>query len=330
MTYFFRKMHLAITFLCTATISYAYADTNNFSSCDENNECIACQPSCCGTLFGGVGIVYWRAFESGLDNCVPTDVTDIVLSDGTVISRFKGKSRDPHFEWNPGFRVGIGYEFACRNWDIGALWTSFHSKAHDSNNCGDRIRWNLNFDVVDVIAGYNANLGSCFLLRPFVGLRGATIDQKLHIGEFSSLSSSSIYSSSFSTYSSLIGNISKERFSGIGPLIGLEAEWNVFCDFSLYIAASVSWLYGNFNVELSQYDEFSYAIDSCRVTKHLNANVTAGDAEIGIRWQKCFCENMNVILQFGLEHHSYFDFNRIGNYGDLSFDGVNFCAIVEY
>lgn len=347
MTYFIRKIHVAITFLLMTSIGYAYGDYSNSSACGESENCCSCQPTCCGGKgFISAELLYWRAFEDGLDTCVPSDVSDSVTSDGRVISRFRGRGRDPDFRWDPGFRVGTGYELACSNWGVAAFWTHFHSRAHDSRNHGNSYRsygydyqnhgnerrWNINFDVIDVVAAYESDMGSCFTVRPFGGLRGARIDQKQRLGDFSS--SRSDFSNSISSYTSndfaIIGTKNKEKFWGLGPLIGLEGDWNIGCGLSLYASASVSWLYGHFDVSLTELEESVDFVDFCHVSKHLDAVVGAFDAALGIRWQKCFCSNMRVILQLGLEHHRYFDYNRMGCYGDLSFDGVNFGAAIEF
>jgi len=323
MTYFIKKIYVAIALLSIISIGYAYGDYQNTS----------CQPCGCGKGFISAELLYWRAFESGLDTCVPKEVTDIVTPDGTVISTFRGEGRDPHFRWDPGFRIATGYEFACSDWGVAAAWTHFNSRTDSSNN--SRLRWNIRLDEIDILAGYDYKVGSCFALMPYAGVRGVRIDQKVHAGEFGS-SSSSLSSTSLSTSSSIpdfffSNRHHKERFSGVGPLFGLEADWNIGCGFSFYANASVSWLYGKFDIRLTEADEIFGGFNFCSVRKRLDAILTAADAGIGIRWKQCVCENMELFFQLGLEHHRYFDFNRIGDCcGDLSFDGLNFSAAIEF
>lgn len=223
-------------------------------------------------------------------------------SDGFVLSEFSGRGRDLHYKWDPGYRVGACYEFASGEWDVAASWTHFHSKA---NGSGHR-KWTINLDVVDVTTGYEPECGLCFDIRPFLGVRGAKIDQKLHSGH---------RRGSHKHF--------KEEFEGIGPLLGLGLDWEIGCNFSLYVKASAAWLYGNFHVKTFESTELVHARNVCKLRKHLDANIAAGDAEIGLRWETCFCKTKRFFLQLGLEHHRYFNFNRIGCYGDLSFDGAN-------
>lgn len=329
MIHFIKKAQLAVTLLLAASVGHAYGENVQSSACcEEQKDTACCQPAPCGTVFVSADLLYWRAFESGLDVCVPSEVVDIVTSDGEVISRLVGKSRDPRFHWDPGFRIGAGYTAACSDWDFAAFWTHFHSRASDSRNRGNHLHWNVNLDVVDLIAGYGYDFCSCFCLRPYFGLRGAKIDQKLHIHDFSNFSSSSSSSLSSSGFRSERRN--KEKFVGVGPLLGLEADWNVGCGLSVFANASVSWLYGKYHVRFSETDEIVDAFNFCEQKKQLEATQTVGDAALGIRWEKCFCCDKHVLLQLALEHHCYFDHNRMGNCGDLSFDGLTFSAAFEF
>lgn len=336
MTDLFRTLRGTALLLLMSSIGCAYGDPYNLP-CEEVESCLPCQPACWGQGFVSADLLYWRAFNSGLNTCIPISTSDIVTSNGSIFSKFSGKSRNPHFEWNPGFRISAGYEAPSRNWDIVASWAHFYSKAHESENNENRRHWNLTFDAIDLVAGYNADLCSYFVLRPFGGLRAARIDQKMHTSHassFTSYSSTSYYSSS-SYYSSTSGEnlfqaSNKQKFSGIGPLIGLEAVIDTCYGFSVYGSLSVSWLYGNFHVLLEESNEFAEGFNSSKIRSHLDANVAATDAALGVRWQTCICKNMQLILQLGLEHHRYFDYNRLGGYGDLSFDGANFSAGIEF
>ena len=320
MTHLLKKIYITSALLLMTSIGYAYADPSSLT-CEETEDCCPCQTRCSGKVFLGAELLYWRAFNSGINICLPDDVSETITPGGQVISTFRGKTRNPRFEWNPGFRVGAGYESTSGHWDFAVLWTHLDSKAHSSGNHENRHRWKLNFDVIDIVAGYKSDLSSCFVLRPFGGLRGARIDQKLHAGHF--FSSSSFYSAYDFNRSH---KSDKEKFEGIGPLIGLEAEVSVFCNFSVYGNVSVSWLYGKFNVHLQEDTAFEDAFNACHVRKHLDATITAMDAALGIRWHKCICKNKQLIIQLGLEHHRYFNYNRLCEYGDLSFDGVNLSA----
>lgn len=333
MTNLIRKIYVAITLLSAASAGHAYGV---LPACGERVSCCSpCQTTCGGgEIFVGAEFLYWRAFQDGLDICIPEEEFNSVSSDGFVTSRFVGKSRDINYKWDPGFRIGVGYGFGdscgCGGWDVGLLWTHFHTHAHGSRDCAHHLNWKLNFDVVDLVAGYDYKLNSCFAIRPFLGFRGARIDQKIHSGDGESSDSCSSFS--FSSSSSPFADdelfVSSTRknnqdFKGIGPLLGLEADWEFGCGFSFYASADISWLYGKHRVKFIESTEFIDAFDYCELKKHVDASVAVGDAAIGVRWKKCFCNDMQLLVQLGFEHHRYFDYNRLGDCGDLSFDGIN-------
>lgn len=297
------------------SISYAYGGLDRKISFDEMNSCSSCE-SVCSKGFVKADFIYWRAFEGGLDACIPVESLDMATEDG-ALSLFRGKGRDPHFRWSPGFRLNAGYELPCRGWDTAASWTHLQSRTHGSNR-GNPHRWKINFDVIDVVTGYNFDSSDCFAIRPFLGLRGARIDQKLHLEELS-----------LSSISSFIANRNKEKFVGIGPLIGVEADWKIGCGFKAFTSASVSWLYGNFKVRLNKIDSTLDSLSLCRVSNRIAGIQAIADFVLGLRWETCFYSKI-VFLQLALEHHRYFDHNRFGNYGDLSFDGLAFSGGIDF
>lgn len=315
MTPFIKKINLAFGLFCTISTGYCYADMNA-KACVENPCYCPCQPPR-GQGFIGAELLYWRAFQEGMDICIPTEVSDTLLSDGRIISTFEGRGKDPNFEWNPGFRIGAGYEFACSNWDVGALWTHFNSKAHRSLCDENKLKWHINLDVIDLIVAYQSDFNSCFSLRPYLGVRVARIDQKLRLGGIPN-------PTNFATFGeNLFGTHNKHNFVGVGPLFGFEVDLQVACGFGLYANGAISWLYGKNDVRLTHSTATIDVIDFCSIKNKTISTLMAADASFGIRWQTCFCDNKQFFVQLGYEHHRYFDYSRIGKCGDLSFDGLN-------
>lgn len=306
---FILKTVLMLSILSVTTKSYAYSDYDNVSSVESSDCCNTCQPSC-GQWYLGAELIYWRAFESGLDFCVPGEESDVISGDGFVTSRFSGRGHDPHFRWDPGFRIGVGYGHEC-SWDVEAYWTRFHSHANR-----DDLRWNINFDVVDLTTGYK-NCFCALTLRPFIGLRGARINQQLRSEGFNSVDQIAN------------GLNNRQKFWGVGPILGLDGDWHLGCGFSLYAKASFSWLYGENNIKLREYESTVDTESFCNLSKHLHSSLAAADVGFGVRWLHCMCDRP-LLLQLGLEHHRYFDYNRFGCYGDLSFDGINLSATIGF
>jgi len=312
-------MILRMLMLLLTVVGYAYGDYTNALPYAENESPLSCCCNrTCGQAFVSAELLYWRAFEAGLDTCVPNHVSNVVTSDGEVFARFNGRCRDLNFEWNPGVRVNGWYELPCTCWDVGISWTHFDSDSSKGHE--NRSKWNIHLDVIDVFAGYGYDAYSCFAFRPFLGVRSARIDQKIHTNSRFDISSYS-YDNGIASV-----NRNKQKFIGVGPLIGLEADWKFGCGFSLYASAAVTWLYGQFDVHLHQSSQFYGGATSSKFKNDLDTVLAGADAAIGVRWETDFYFDTRLVVQVALEHHSYYDFNRFGKYGDLSFDGVSIGA----
>lgn len=314
MIHFTKKLNLAFGLLLTTSMGYSYAGVDGMS-CEDS--CYSPCPTFCGNGFIGAELLYWRPSQDGLSRCIPTDVSDTVLSDGRIISTFQGKGRDPRFEWNPGFRIGAGYEYPCSDWEIGATWTHYNSKARQNLSNSNRLRWNINLDVVDLQMAYQSDFNSCFSLRPYLGLRFARIHQKLRVGE---TPSSTTFALAGET---LFGADNKHTFSGVGPLFGLGADLQMNCGFSLFVNGAISWLYGSNHVRATNSTSTEDVIDYSNIRNKSYSTLMAADASFGVRWHTCFCNDKQLYFQLGFEHHRYFDYSRFGKCGDLSFNGLN-------
>lgn len=315
-----KNIYTTIAALLVATVGYADSgegysspSANNYSSCAP-----ACYqgPTCCDTcdfgIYGSADLLYWRANESGLNLCIPTEASTVTTSDFRVISTNKTKLDEPNYRWTPGFRLGLGYEIPDSCWDLAVFWTHFNSSASKSHD-DEELKWRLHYDVVDLVAIYQYNC-HCFAVKPFAGLRGARIDQTVHISADDSedLTSVSIHN--------------KEEFFGVGPIVGIEADWCLGCGFSLYAQAALSLLYGDYDMHFSDSNRFVDGASFSHLKQDVHAIQVVGDAGLGVRWERCFCNNLLLVLKLGVEEHLYFDHNRIGDCGDLSLGGAVFSA----
>ena len=282
-------------------------DTND-DNCCPSSDCCA-QPSCCSQGFVSADFLYWTAYQGGLEVCGPSETIDIINPGGGVTSFFNGKTKDPHFDWSPGFRIAAGYPIKSSCWDVAVYWTHFCTKVHRNFGDDHRFRWRLNFDVVDVVIGREFNLGSCFTVRPFSGVRGAFIDQKAKGFELDALL--------FTT----AGEKRRSRFAAVGLLAGLETVWNIGCGWGVYANAAISGLWGRYRVKCEEFSTFPFGAEFCNFREHLEACQLVIDSGFGISWTKCFCNNKQFVLKIGFEQHRYFDHNRIGDYGDLCLGG---------
>lgn len=313
MAYPLRKVVAALVLMSMGGISQAHA-----------NECCYFDPQpCgmeCGNFFVDAEFLYWRAFEGGLSN--PCDIVEVTNTDegGITLSRLKGKSHDPHFEWNEGFRVQIGYQLPSKSWDISASWTLYESEAKRENS-GLKNKWHLDLDVVDLAFHYQCHPCDCFSLTPYAVVRYAQIDQHLH-------------KHSRATVNELVETSRlklKDHFWGVGPLLGLRADWNMGCGWGLYGNAAVGVLYGNFDVKTHLTTNLlDGGVNRDRLKSHHQCAEPVLDLGLGLRWSTCYWNNNSFVIHIGLEEQHYFDHNQFCGHGDLSVCGANIGACIQF
>lgn len=267
-----------------------------------------CDGLCNSTWMVSGDFLYWRALQNGLSSGWGPDIKD---------------------RWNPSYRIGLEYDSADR-WDFSAFWTSYNSrssrtkKKHEDK---DHIHWKLDYETIDGQLGYDFYTNSCSTYTPYVGVRGAWINEKLraHFDDDDGCDDKSIRS-----ITNLITTDQnhKEKFWGIGPYIGIGADWNLGCGFSIYGNIDVGMLYGNFKITVDDFQMIEKQTNAgafCN-RRHVRACQAFLDAGIGIQWEKCITDSIALILRLGAEHHRYFNHNQIGGYGDLCLDGGVFSA----
>lgn len=283
-------------------------------------------------------LLYWRAIEDGLDGCglMDAEINAFNEEDESTVLISKRNIEDPHFNWNTGFRLGIGW-ISSSCWDVVGYWTCFNTDAHlnqkrrgenegsEDQRSHERRKWNLNFNAADVVFSRNFHLNQyCLNLRPFLGLRGAWINQKLHSNAVSAIKTGE------EVDDLKVHEKNKERFQGIGPLLGFQADWYIGCNFSLFGAIDFGVLYGHFNVRSKKTSKFEEDSSSSDSKKNIHACEAVVDAVLGLSWNYRVCNCFSLILQLSCEHHRYFDQNKIGDNGDLCFDGGTFSANIAF
>lgn len=242
--------------------------------------------------------LYWRALDNGFD-C--------------------GCSQLKNYDWNPGYRLGLWCQSVNSCCWGGLIWTHYYQNPH--RGCSDECSrfWKLRYQTLDGILGGAISLNSCLSLNPYWGIRAAWISQKF----FSVTKQESKCSSN--NFSLITETRDKANFNGVGPLIGLNADYKLNRCFNLFGNLALGLLYGNHQLKSFGSETFTNPEQKCICCqkKGIKASQLFFDAAIGIRWEQTFCKNWHLLYQIGLEHHRYFEFNHIECLSDLCFDGVN-------
>lgn len=316
----FKKIYITITGMLMAMTVHVNGADSYLPECEEVN--------CC-TQNSGFGLrgelLYWRPELCGLEaafgsTTIATDISSNAITTTTVTE----SDEEPHSKWSTGFRIGADAELNC--FDVELDWTHFNGRANFSEDA-QFGHWKIKYDVVDLTFGRDFGMTPCFFVKPFIGLRGARIHQNLN-------------SHLTTLFTALIGNNTvttdkhdSEKFWGIGPQIGLEADWKIGCNFGLYGSFAVVTYYGHVKSKNFDTDTFTTTVSVCNGKKKHCFNNIGTDIALGIRWDKsidCFCGCVDFMLKLGAEQHRIYDFSELGADGTLSLDGGIFAAGLNY
>lgn len=316
---------------------------------------VACNP-CCGSFLDSFyyrsDFLWWRACEDGLDLGTEEFVESFespTTGRSTVFNR--SHSKRPKFDYDPGFRTGIGNYCACECWDFALNWTHYHTKAKarafsdpsngltfvpewerviDANEqqLDSEGRYSLTLDLVDIEFGRKFYTSNCFSLRPQFGLRFARIYQNYRVASRST-------GPSFPILSNYLSDVkSRSNFLAVGPRVGLDIELDIGCGLILFGQGAASIVFGKFDNHsrerlidfttdtVQEIGDFNY--DGRSSAHRCSRAIT--DAAFGVKWNRCFewCGRCHpVTLAFAWEHHAFFDMNNF-NFRE---DGIEFQTV---
>jgi hypothetical protein len=303
-------------------------------------------------FFVTADLLYWNYHVDGVPYCIESRSTaGNRIVDGTV--------ENAHFDWDWGFKVGLGYNMAHDGWDVYLNWTRFHpekSRRAESAPSGGAmgtlfttqvapdgtgsvaapevvnhadVSYRMRMDLVDLELGREFFVSKHLTLRPFVGLRYARIDQKLDVD----------YKGGETLGATRKWEIDlKNNFWGLGLRTGLNSQWGFGGGWSIYGDIGISLLYGVFHIDNDQEDEpvlSGLGTDVIDVGNSWRTTKAVTDLALGLRWDHLFDGDRYAIgIQAGWEHHMFFEQNQmmrfvddvymgqfVANQGDLSTQG---------
>lgn len=246
--------------------------------------------------------LYWQAVQDGIEYSLsshsPMDFSAFLGPGEVNISN--GNLKDINFDWGPGFRVGLGYNFRYDQWDLFLNWTRFHNHSSSSARApsggslaalwipvtvggGDaqdaHAHWHLLYDTVDLELGRAFYLTKALSARPFIGLRAAFIRQhmKFKYEDVHLLASTDLFDMNTRT--------KNEYYSG-GLRAGTEMNFRVNQHWSFYGAAAAALLYGNFDIKLNfQFPDQDLGPFKLGYKANYNRVQTNLEGAIGLQWE---------------------------------------------
>ncbi|MBS0653165.1 MAG: hypothetical protein JSR39_06490 [Verrucomicrobia bacterium] len=273
--------------------------------------------------------LYWQAVQDGIEYALkskaPLGSTAFLGSGQAEITSGKMKSID--FDWGPGFRIGLGYNFRYDQWDLFLNWTRFHNHTTSSSRApsggslaalwipitvggGDtrhaHARWHLMYDVVDLELGRSFYLTKALSARPFVGLRGAFIRQhmKFEYEDVHLINSPNLFD--------MNTRAKNDYFSG-GLRAGTKMNFRVSNHWSFYGAAAASLLYGDFDVKL-HFQFPGQSISPLKLGYKANYHRTQANVEgsIGLQWETGYADGRyHITILACYEFTEWFNQNQL-------------------
>lgn len=196
--------------------------------------------------------LFWRTRQAGLEFAVKGASPSVVapFPDATS-SKLK-------FGLCSGFRVGLGVHLPNDGWDIYVNYTGFHPKTSKSVDgsifplflynpppivASAHAKCKIDFKTLDIEIGRAYFIGKSLAFRPFIGMTGAWIDQRIDAH----------YEGGFIASEDRI--MTHNDFKGAGPRLGVGSNWHLGYGFSLFGNFAASLLIGHFDLENEQVQE---------------------------------------------------------------------------
>ncbi len=220
--------------------------------------------------------------------------TTAIPPDGSV--DFSGHLQRVKEKWGPGARVGFGGNMPYDEWDIYLNWTWFHADPTDSakehengpllvlwshpDNDATRFatlahaKWDLTINVLDLEMGRSFWVGKYLSVRPYMGIRGAWIDQEFKIKY------------DYATVPEIKGRLKMQSdFEGVGARAGLDMRFALYNGWSLYGLATASLLYGHFDCDFHQKSDLHKI---ARTEDGFHRGISTVQMGLGVRWDTFF------------------------------------------
>ena len=202
--------------------------------------------------------LYWHAKSGGTDYAIAFDSANLPMS---------GTMKDCDFEWNLGFRFGLGRFIGSeRNWDLTLDYTQFHTSDQESTNEPNdslvviddlvgqmkgishaKYNGRIEYDAIDLLLGKSLFLSSNISIHPKIGAKVSWMDQNytLKASDQIDATQTTLLVKGF-VYHSL--KDTSDMF-GIGPKIGTDMRWYIGDGFHLAADISASLLYTSADVK---------------------------------------------------------------------------------
>lgn len=287
----------------------------------------------CG-IFAFVDILVWYARETNLPYAMEftstllpaatTVGTDVLV--GVPVAIFYNDA-----DWDPGFRLGAGWNSTCDSWDVSLYWTYYHNKSKNTSTSGV-----TSLAITDGVV-FLPQAGQTLLINPWVNSSFSTyfggalsfdeitaqwrlnfnqIDLELgkkywvsrcfNFRPFASLRAAwtrtTFQTNSEKNNVNLFLNFQdefKNRNWGIGFSVGVQPVWYIWGNFAIFAGVDAALLWGEFKGTKNEIYNYERLVGDDIINWGLENTSTSRlfkmmpilDVSIGLRWEDRWWNN---------------------------------------
>lgn len=244
------------------------------------------------------------------------------------------------FGYSHGFRGGILYE-PNQFWNFKFYWTylpgnqtmnietpdqvlvpGFFSGFLSGNFFfGSQLNWTLYLNTLDLEASHAFHITPSLSFSPMIGIKGGSINQNI--------------TSTWNAFLYVANENVLQKYTGIGPSLGISGQWNFMKDFNLVGNFSTAFMYGTWNIDdvYTRPSVPAFLISPTTISTRQN-NISLGtltfDYFLGLEW--AHQGKVEVKAKLGYEIQYWTNQLRIPTFqllpvrGDLTLQGAT-CGI---
>lgn len=323
--------------LSIMSLTFAQQEGKNQSLLYYSNDCDiqitpAAGPRVTGpwNAFFTANFIYWTLHQEGLSYCTSEKIPS---------HSEKGVVHDLDWKWEPGFRLGGGCNLPYDGWDLQTQYTWIHGDARNSKSEGDSsttlsprwmvkgcstdlmsayAHWNSHYQNLCLEVGRNSYWSPRFKVRLHTGLEATWIDQS--------------YSVQYTEKNEAIHYLQLEqKFRGIGLRTGLNTNWELTKNVSVFGDLALASIWGQFNEQRRENQQERRELSTVfNIEDHSHKLEPVLNLALGLRWEAWLDhDQLHFSMEAGWEHQLWLlhglwiqKAGELYHRGDLSLQGL--------
>ena len=268
------------SYLLVATLPIAFsfsADSPHSHHRKDSGKTPETEEAC--KFYASGDFIVWRVDEGGMafvqGNSFPMELTnpatDSTLPKGTTFTATNSGNDfiSSASTFQGGFRVGAGVVTNYDKWDLGAMYTRFHTGTFGNNSLGSNLAgntltlptfnlnlgsainqfvqvvdsqldWSYDYDVVDLMLSRAMQATKHISLTPKVGFKGSWQKRKYNATYLmDEVSGPDLEGTEY-----IINQT--QKFWGVGPSLGIDGTWQLYKGFGLVASLDTALLWSQF------------------------------------------------------------------------------------